>query len=100
LFRILYSAASSGGLWGEHELDYILFLRSPAPALAPSSEEVAATEWVARPHLPEFLRELHSSGGGVTPWFKLISKDLLPFWWKNLDEIESFQDHQTIHKYY
>jgi len=99
LTRILYSAPSNGE-WGEHELDYILFLRSgETPVLTPSVEEVQAVEWVARGDMQEFLRDLEHRGVGITPWFRLISQKLLPFWWENLARIEEMQDHQTIHKF-
>jgi len=97
LTRILYSAPSSGK-WGEHELDYILLLRAD-PGLAPCPEEVSATEWVGRNHLQDFIRDVESKGGQLTPWFQLISKNLLPTWWDNLENVEKFRDHQTIHQY-
>ncbi len=37
-------------------------------------EEVAATQWVDRDRLPEFLAEVQASGGQLTPWFQLISQ--------------------------
>jgi hypothetical protein len=37
-------------------------------------EEVAATQWVDRERLPEFLAEVQASGGQLTPWFQLISQ--------------------------
>jgi len=99
LTRILYSAPSSGE-WGEHELDYMLILRlAETPKLSPSVEEVQAVEWVARGDMQEFLRDLESRGVGITPWFRLISQKLLPFWWENLSRIGELQDHQTIHKF-
>jgi len=99
LTRILYSAPSSGQ-WGEHELDYILFLRTQHhPAVRPNMEEVQAVEWVARGDMQDFLRDLEHRGVGITPWFRLISQKLLPYWWENLDRIHELQDHHTIHKF-
>jgi len=98
LTRILYAAPSSGA-WGEHELDYILTLRSDDPRITPDPEEVRAIEWVDRKHLQEFMRETEAGGGQFTPWFQLISKNLLPTWWQNLDRLKEMQDHGTIHKY-
>jgi len=99
LTRILYSAPSSGD-WGEHELDYILFLMAGSNVeLSPNYEEVQAVEWVAKKDLQEFLADLESRGVGITPWFRLISKNLLPFWWENLAKLAAYQDHQTIHKF-
>jgi len=99
LTRILYSAPSNGE-WGEHELDYILFLRtSQPPVISPNKEEVQDVEWVARKDMKDFLRDLEHRRVGITPWFRLISQELLPFWWENLDRISELEDHRTIHKF-
>jgi len=99
LTRILYSAPSSGQ-WGENELDYILFLRSnKSLQLDPNPDEVKSIEWVSKRHLHEFLQNLEHQGVGITPWFRLISKNLLPMWWDNIHRIHEMKDHQTIHEY-
>jgi len=99
LTRILYKAPSSGE-WGEHELDYILFLKAPKlHSVVPNPEEVQAIEWVSEKHLPEFLKDLEERNVGITPWFRLITKNLLPHWWKNLDHIEKLMEHDIIHKF-
>jgi len=97
LTRLLYSAPSDG-LWGEHELDYILLLRAN-PSLEPCPEEVKAVEWVRREDLQDFISDVEARGEDFTPWFKLISKNLLPTWWRNLARIQEHRDHQTIHRY-
>ncbi|XP_023320062.1 isopentenyl-diphosphate Delta-isomerase 1 [Eurytemora carolleeae] len=97
LTRILYSAPSSGD-WGEHELDYILLHRGDVLTI-PNPEEVSEIEWVSRDKLPEFLNHVENTGGEITPWFRLITQNLLPLWWKNLDNIEKHFDHTTIHKF-
>ena len=97
LTRILYAAPSSGA-WGEHELDYILTLRSD-PQVTPDPEEVRAIEWVGREHLQEFIKNTEAAGGKFTPWFQLISKNLLPTWWDNLGRLKEMEDHGTIHRY-
>jgi len=100
LTRILYAAPSSGQ-WGEHELDYILFHRSINELkVEPSEEEVRDIEWVRRQDLGDFISDLELRGEDITPWFRLISKNLLPNWWENLSRIEQLVDHEKIHKYY
>ena len=47
----------------------------------------------------EFLRDLESRGAGITPWFRLCTKELLPFWWRNLDRLEEISDNK-IHNFY
>jgi len=100
LTRILYRDPGRGG-WGEHELDYVLFLKTNMDRLTftPNPEEVQAVEWLKKEHLQEFFRDLKSRGVEVTPWFSLISENLLPLWWDRLDEIEELSDHKTIHNF-
>ena len=47
----------------------------------------------------EFLRDLEARGAGITPWFRLCTKELLPFWWRNLDRLEEISDNK-IHNFY
>ena len=94
----MYEAGSSTE-WGEHELDYILMLRRDQVDVTPNPEEIQAIEWVGRDHMTEFLRDLEARNVGITPWFKLCSKELLPFWWNNLDRLEEISD-KKIHNFY
>ena len=71
--RILYEAESNAE-WGEHELDYILFLKRNSIDLNPNTDEVQAVEWVGKEHLQDFLKDLESRNVGITPWFKLCTK--------------------------
>ena len=86
LGRILYSAASSGE-WGEHELDYILFLKMKEGEgldLGVNENEVKATRFISREELSDFVQCQK-----VTPWFALAAKELLPAWWDSLDNLEA-----------
>ncbi|KAK0506214.1 NUDIX hydrolase domain-like protein [Armillaria luteobubalina] len=67
LTRIHYLAPSDG-IWGEHEVDYILFLTA----------DVDVT-----PNLNE-IRDHKYPGNSFTPWFKLIARDFLFGWWDEL----------------
>jgi isopentenyldiphosphate isomerase len=67
LTRILYSATSAGGKWGENEIDYILFIRSNV-RLVPNWNEVKNLRYVARDELDSFVRKAKEDGAGVTPW--------------------------------
>ena len=97
LTRILYAAPSSSK-WGEHELDYILFLRGDMD-IKPNPNEVKDTIAIKRDNLEEFLKSLEEQNVGITPWFELIAKSMLPTWWKNLDKLEQFVDHKNIMKF-
>ena len=87
LTRLLYCAAdadaSSGQStgWGEHELDYILFLRADVP-LKPHSEEVSDTKYVTPDELRAMMRP--ETGLRWSPWFRIIADNFLFKWWDNL----------------
>ncbi len=92
--KILYRKMSPGGIFGESEVDYILFneMSEADPSLVnPCGDEVESYEWV-RPGpsgdrtkaLRDFLEEETKLGFPPTPWFDLMVKtaDCLPIWWE------------------
>lgn len=97
--------------WGEHEIDYILFVTVPskdALALAPHPEEVDAVEWVT----PARLRDMFADDALLfSPWFRLIAtkwmmgsgeKGADPGWWDDLDRAmttDACCDYGTIHRF-
>lgn len=95
LTRILYSAPSQCGQWGENELDYILFLKTKALKFEPNPNEVKAVTFLKANQLDEFIRERAK----LTPWFSLLARSFLPKWWANLENIEQYKDHASIHKF-
>jgi isopentenyl-diphosphate delta-isomerase len=67
--RIHYKAQSDMN-WGEHEIDYILFIRKDVRLNVNYNE------------VKELKELLLSSGGQITPWFRLIVDEYLFDWWK------------------
>ncbi|KAK3187392.1 isopentenyl-diphosphate delta-isomerase idi1 [Lecanicillium sp. MT-2017a] len=94
LTRIHYKAPSDGK-WGEHEIDYILFIKANVD-LNPSPNEVQATQYVS----PEELKKQFDDPSlKFTPWFKLICNSMLFEWWANLDTgLEKFMNEQEIRR--
>ncbi|KAF2423578.1 isopentenyl-diphosphate delta-isomerase-like protein [Tothia fuscella] len=83
LTRIHYKAPSDGK-WGEHEIDYILFIKPTVKVdLNVSPNEVQATEYVSE---SELKTKFKTEGLKFTPWFKLICESMLFEWWEHLDE--------------
>ncbi|KAH0558500.1 isopentenyl-diphosphate delta-isomerase idi1 [Trichoglossum hirsutum] len=81
LTRIHYKAPSDGK-WGEHEIDYILFIKADV-SLDVNPNEVKDTRYVNA----EELRAMFKNDKlAFTPWFKLICKSMLFEWWEHLDE--------------
>jgi len=79
LTRIHYLAPSSG-IWGEHEVDYILFLTTDV-TVAPNPNEVRNYKYVSKEELKAMFDD---EGNSFTPWFKLIARDFLFGWWDTL----------------
>ncbi|KAH8915590.1 isopentenyl-diphosphate delta-isomerase [Atractiella rhizophila] len=79
--RIHYLAPSDGK-WGEHEIDYVMFIVADVP-LEPSPNEVSDTKYVSKDELEAFFKDPQNS---FTPWFKLIAQSFLYKWWDHLLE--------------
>ncbi len=94
LTRIQYKALSDS-IWGEHEIDYILFLQKDDLQIEPSSDEIQEIRWVT---LDKVKGMIGTESVSLTPWFELILNSSLPEWWKNLDNLKQFQDHGKIHR--
>lgn len=82
------------GQYGEHEIDYILFLVADVE-LHPNPNEVSEISFIPMVHMSAFEKELE---GPLTPWFHLILKSRLRLWWHNLEDLQQFVDHDLIHK--
>lgn len=87
LTRIHYLAPSDGK-WGEHEIDYILFIEAVV-TLDINKNEVQDTRWVSAEELKQMFKDVESQTGKdqalkYTPWFRLICEGMLFEWWEKL----------------
>uniref|UniRef100_A0A0C9RT03 isopentenyl-diphosphate Delta-isomerase n=1 Tax=Wollemia nobilis TaxID=56998 RepID=A0A0C9RT03_9CONI len=85
LGRILYKAPSDGK-WGEHELDYLVFIVRDV-ALHPNPEEVADVKYVTKEQLKEIVRKADAGEDGIklSPWFRLVVDNFLFDWWNKVE---------------
>jgi farnesyl-diphosphate farnesyltransferase len=87
--------------WGEHEIDYILFVKADIKhLLKPNSEEVDDIKYVTEKELKEQMKP--SSGLLWSPWFRIIAEQFLPYWWKDLNSTlntNEWVDWKTIHHF-
>jgi len=91
-------------IWGEHEIDYVLFLAIPDAkntlTIKPHPDEVDDVQWVTREALVEQMKH-----GLWSPWFRILAhKWLVPAngWWDNLHETMSTGkhcDYVSIHRF-
>lgn len=93
LTRIRYNDVGDGQ-YGEHEIDYVLFIQADVK-LKPNPNEISEISYIPKEHMNTFIPTLNST---LTPWFELILKHRLVGWWNNLDKLDQFIDHKTIHK--
>ncbi|XP_055336409.1 isopentenyl-diphosphate Delta-isomerase 1-like [Paramacrobiotus metropolitanus] len=96
LTRIHYQAASDGK-WGEHEIDYILFLQKDVD-LVPNPNEVKSVRYVTPEALKNMMEEDKAGKIHLTPWFRLICQSQLFEWWENLHNLRKFDEHAVIHR--
>ncbi|KAG9246060.1 NUDIX hydrolase domain-like protein [Calycina marina] len=94
LTRIHYKAPCDGK-WGEHEIDYILFIKADVD-LEPNLNEVRDATYVTADGLKKMF---DNPALKFTPWFKLICNSLLFEWWEHLDSgIEKYENEQDIRR--
>lgn len=96
LTRIHYLAPSDNQkLWGEHEIDYILFIKADV-TLNVNPNEVKDVKYVTPDQLEAIVND---SSLKITPWFKLIVENFIYKWWDALDSnLESFVEPNKIHR--
>jgi isopentenyl-diphosphate delta-isomerase len=94
LTRIHYKAPSDGK-WGEHEIDYILFIKANVD-LNINKNEVQDTRYVTANDLKTMFND---SSLKFTPWFKLICHSMLFEWWDHLNGgLEKYMNEQEIRR--
>ncbi|KAF2140596.1 uncharacterized protein K452DRAFT_288688 [Aplosporella prunicola CBS 121167] len=96
LTRIHYLAPSDGK-WGEHEIDYILFIKPKSGvSLDVNPNEVRDTTFVSQQELKDMFKQ---PGLKFTPWFRLICESMLYEWWDHLDEgMDSYKEESEIRR--
>ncbi|KAL9252621.1 Isopentenyl-diphosphate Delta-isomerase II-like protein [Drosera capensis] len=100
LGRMLYKAPSDGK-WGEHELDYLLFIIKDVK-LNPNLDEVADVKYVNRHQLKELCEKADAGEEGLklSPWFRLVVDNFLYKWWDHVESssLKEVADMNTIHR--
>ncbi|XP_030374007.1 isopentenyl-diphosphate Delta-isomerase 1 [Scaptodrosophila lebanonensis] len=94
LTRIHY-ANKGDGVWGEHEIDYILFLQKDV-TLKPNSNEVSEVRFLKRDEIDNAVSQFSAP---MTPWFALILRHRLKQWWDNLHRLKQFEDLHNIQRF-
>lgn len=98
-----------GSPWGEHEIDYVLFITIPSKdslTLKLHPDEVDDVCWVTQSKLLEMFADKDLL---FSPWFRLITKRWMiggengkGGWWDDLDRTmntDDFCDYESIHRF-
>lgn len=93
LTRIHYKAPSDG-LWGEHEIDYILFTQADVD-LTINKNEVKDYKYVTNEQLRVMFEDKRVQ---FTPWFRLVCETMLFEWWSHLDNLDQYKNEQEIRR--
>ncbi|CAF4868396.1 unnamed protein product [Pieris macdunnoughi] len=83
------------GVWGEHEIDHILFFQSDVK-VKPNSDEISEYCFVPKNEFNAFIPTLE---GPLTPWFNMIRRHRLKLWWDNLHRIKELAEPEKIQKF-
>jgi isopentenyl-diphosphate delta-isomerase len=99
--RIRYKADNvpHDGIFAEHEIDYVLFLRGNFK-LNLNADEIKEVAYVTQSQLKELLEQEKNKKSTmlITPWFKLIADHFLFHWWAHLSDLNAIKDYKNIHK--
>ncbi|KAF5272433.1 hypothetical protein FQA39_LY07901 [Lamprigera yunnana] len=83
------------GIWGEHEISYILFFRGDVP-IKPNPNEISKIIFLSKKELFNYISTNEES---LTPWFSLVSKHFLMIWWNNLNNLSQIIERNNIHNF-
>jgi isopentenyl-diphosphate Delta-isomerase len=87
LTRIYYKAESDTTIWGEHEIDHVLFAQKDVE-FEINKNEIEATRYVDQAELKELFEKRKTDDTLlISPWFEMICNRFLFPWWDRLDEI-------------
>ena len=92
----IYYKAPSDGLWGEHEIDYVVFIQKDV-ILDLNTNEVSECCYVNQQQLKEMIELDKENCITFTPWFRLITNSFLFKWWDSLKNLSVHKD-TKVHK--
>ena len=83
--------------WGEHEIDYVLFIKKDVN-VKENPNEVKSYRFVNQENMRELLQDAKAEKIIITPWFSLLCEKFLFNWWENLNNLKAVKDTGTIHE--
>jgi isopentenyl-diphosphate delta-isomerase len=100
LTRIYYKAHCKDGIWGEHEVDHILFVQKDVE-FEFNPNEIKSTRWVTPAQLRQIFEDYQAQQTRkekgetiseedellISPWFHMICKRFFYQWWADLDQV-------------
>lgn len=91
----IHYKAQSDSIWGEHKIDYILFVRKNVTSdLDPN--DIKSYYYGSKDGVEELLKKAACSEIKVTPWFQCIVEAFFFTWQDNLNNLNQFVNHEKI----
>ena len=88
----------SDEIWGEHEIDHVLFIKKEVNIEA-NPNEVKSYCYVDQKRMREILQDAKDGNIVITPWFELLCNKFLFGWWDNINNLDKVKDLKTIHHF-
>jgi len=98
LTRIHYKAVTDEK-WGEHEMDYILFIKCDKITITPNPGEVKDYKFVTSEEVKQIVEDAKLGKHTISPWFGLIVSKLLTGWWEKLLRGFDLPSDNQIHRF-
>jgi isopentenyl-diphosphate delta-isomerase len=95
--RVHYKALNEpfDNIFGEHEIDYILFIKSDY-CINHNKNEIKSYKYVNEKELVQILKNEEYK---FTPWFKLICDKFIFKWWPHINNLENIKDDKNIQRF-
>nr|XP_006980243.3 isopentenyl-diphosphate delta-isomerase 2 [Peromyscus maniculatus bairdii] len=92
----IYHKSPSDGIWGDHEIGYLLLVRKDL-MLNPDTREVRSYRYMSQEDVQELLDRGARGEEKITPWFRTIVEGFLLSWWPYLEDVSPFIEPDKIH---
>jgi len=96
LTRVHYKAVTDE-IWGEHEVDYIIFLRCDKITVSPNPGEVKDFKFVTLEEVKQIVEDANQGKHKISPWFGIIFTQFLTSWWTKLITNQELQSDDRIY---
>lgn len=99
LITRIHYIADSDEQWGEHEIDYVMFVQKDV-TLQPNPNEVESIQWVDRDGLRSIIARSKAGELKMSPWCALMCEEFVFKWWDAMEAgtLKDCYDWSQVHR--